>query len=83
MQADIQDIPEDDRLTDFRKRCVARIAMVRSGRMALVDVVDALQDAARREGLVEIFGQDEIQRVLGEVFGGATQERADAQTHSR
>ena len=81
MQAD--DIPEDDRLADFRKRCVARIAMVRSGRMALVDVVDALQDAARREGLVEIFGQDEIQRVLGEVFGGATQERADAQTHSR
>ena len=81
MQAN--DIAEDDRLADFRKRCVARVAAVKSGRMSLVDTVDTLQATAKREGLVEIFGQDEIQRVLGEVFGGATQERADAQTHSR
>ena len=49
---------------------MARIAAVRSGRMSLVDTVDALQDAATREGLIEIFGQDEIQRVFAEVFAG-------------
>jgi len=38
--------------------------------MSLVDTVDALQDAATREGLIEIFGQDEIQRVFAEVFAG-------------
>ena len=76
MQAD--DIPEDDRLADFRRRCVARVAAVKSGRMSLVDTVDTLQATAKREGLIEIFGQDEIQRVLGEVFAGkATNGRSD------
>jgi hypothetical protein len=68
MQAN--DIPEDDRLADFRKRCVARVAAVKSGRMSLVDTVDTLQASAKREGLIEIFGQDEIRRVLSEVFAG-------------
>jgi hypothetical protein len=36
--------------------------------MSLIDMVDDLQAAARREGLIELLGQDEIQRVLSEVF---------------
>jgi hypothetical protein len=68
VEAIIQDIPEDARLTDFRKRCIARIAAVKSGRMSLVDTVDDLRATAKREGLVDIFGLEEIERVLGEVF---------------
>ena len=70
MQADIQDIPEDDHLVAFRKRCMARVAAVRSGKMQLIDAVDALQTVAKQEGLIREFGQDEVQRVLGEVFAG-------------
>jgi hypothetical protein len=70
MQA--SDIPEDERLTDFRKRCVARVAAVKSGRMSLIDTVDTLEATAKREGLIEILGQDEVQRVLSEVFAGKT-----------
>jgi hypothetical protein len=69
MQADIQDIPEDDHLVAFRKRCMARVAAVRSGKMQLIDAVDALQTVAKQEGLIREFGQDEVQRILSEVFG--------------
>jgi hypothetical protein len=78
MQGNVEDIPEDGRLADFRKRCVARVAAVKSGRMPVVDTVDALQDAARREGLIEIFDQDEVQRVLSEVFAGIRGDATDA-----
>ena len=49
---------------------MARVAAVRSGKMQLVDAVDALQTVAEQEGLIREFGQGEIQRVLGEVFAG-------------
>jgi ATP-dependent 26S proteasome regulatory subunit len=42
---------------------MARVAAVRSGKMQLVDAVDALQTVAEQEG-----GQDEIQRIMSEVF---------------
>jgi hypothetical protein len=70
-QAHTQLLCEDDHLVAFRKRCMARVAAVRSGKMQLVDAVDALQTVAEQEGLIREFGQDEVQRVLGEVFGGA------------
>jgi hypothetical protein len=62
-QAHTQLLCEDDHLVAFRKRCMARVAAVRSGKMQLVDAVDALQTVAEQEG-----GQDEIQRIMSEVF---------------
>ncbi len=47
---------------------MARVAAVRSGKMQLVDAVDALQTVAEQEGLIREFGQDEIQRIMSEVF---------------
>ena len=65
---------EDERLTAFRRRCLARVAAVRSGRLSLSDTVKSLRSAAQHEGLTELFGKDTIEDVLTEVFaecGGA------------
>jgi hypothetical protein len=67
-QAHTQLLCEDDLLVAFRKRCLARVAAVRSGKMQKTDAADALQAVAEQEGLIREFGQDEIQRVLSEVF---------------
>lgn len=64
-------LTQDERLTAFQRRCLQRVAAVRSKKMQLIDAIDALQMSAVREGLVRKFGQHEIQRILGEVFGGA------------
>jgi hypothetical protein len=61
---------EDERLTAFRRRCLARVAAVRSGRLSLPDTVKSLRSSAQHEGLTELFGGDEIEGVLGEIFAG-------------
>jgi hypothetical protein len=68
MQAD--DITEDGRLADFRKRCIARVAATRSGRLSLPDTVKILRSDAQLEGLIELFGVDAIEDVLSDVFAG-------------
>jgi hypothetical protein len=73
-QAHTQLLGEDDLLVAFRRRCMARVAAVRSGKMQLLDAVDALQAVAEQEGLIREFGQDEIQRILSEVFGALRSE---------
>jgi hypothetical protein len=61
---------EDDRLAAFRRRCLARVAAVRSGRLSLSDTITSLRAAARRERLTGLFGEDTVEDVLTEVFAG-------------
>jgi hypothetical protein len=52
----------------FRERCEARAQLVAHGLHSLQDSVDTLQLAAERQGLVQQYGQDEVQRILAEAF---------------
>jgi hypothetical protein len=53
-------------------RCEARAILVAEGEMGLRDAVDGLQDADVAYGLVEVMGQDVLQEIMAEAFGGAT-----------
>jgi hypothetical protein len=52
----------------FALRCWARAKLYTACAMPLHDAVDGLQQAAIEYGLVEQFGQDEVQRVMGTTF---------------
>jgi hypothetical protein len=58
-----------DTLEVFTERCWARALLVREGVMEFQDAVDGLQNCAVAFGLVNRFGQDEIQRIMAEAFG--------------
>jgi hypothetical protein len=58
-----------DTLEVFTERCWARALLVREGVMEFQDAVDGLQDCAVAFGLVNRFGQDDIQRIMAEAFG--------------
>jgi hypothetical protein len=47
----------------FRLQAAELISYVRKGVVDRVSIVDALQDMAQTNGLIEIHGQDEIQRM--------------------
>ncbi len=52
----------------FRERCEARAMLIGHGLHGLQDSVDTLQSAAKSQGLVAEFGQDEIQQIMSESF---------------
>jgi hypothetical protein len=54
----------------FRVRAEARAILFAGGEMALHEAVDPLQDAAVESGLVDLIGQDGVQRLLAEAFRG-------------
>jgi hypothetical protein len=61
--------PGQNLLVVFRERAEARCLLVSNGLMTLQDAVDQLQESAVSQGLLEQYGQDEIQQILGEAFG--------------
>jgi hypothetical protein len=52
----------------FALRCWARAKLCSVCAMPLHDAVDGIQQAAVECGLIEHFGQDEVQRVMGAAF---------------
>lgn len=52
----------------FRMRAEARADLVANGLHDLQDLVDTLQAAAERDGLVARYGQDVVQQLLSEAF---------------
>lgn len=52
----------------FPALCGARAYAYGQGEVSLQDAVDTLQDWAVTRGLVELVGQDEVQRMMAEAF---------------
>lgn len=52
----------------FPALCQARAYAFGQGEVSLPDAVDTLQDWAMTRGLVELIGQDEVQRIMAEAF---------------
>jgi hypothetical protein len=67
MSADPSQVPACPFRT-FRLRCWARASLYRAGEFSLHEAVDALQSDAG--GLVDAIGQDAVQGMLAEAFGG-------------
>jgi hypothetical protein len=59
-------------LDAFQARCWAHAALVREGMYDLIVSVDLLQIWASDRGLVDQYGQDAIQAVMADAFGGAS-----------
>jgi hypothetical protein len=57
-----------DPIEVFRERCDARALLFVHGEMSLHDVVDELQAAAERTGLIDRIGQDQVQAIMGAAF---------------
>jgi len=57
-----------DPLDVWLERVQAQAYLVSVGEIALQDAFDRLQIDAKRDGLVDELGQDEIQRILAIVF---------------
>lgn len=64
------DEPKADAEAAFRLRAWARATLFQVGELSLHEVVDELQAAAERVGLIARRGQDEVQRVMAEAFAG-------------
>jgi hypothetical protein len=61
--------PASDALDILRARCEARAYLYGVGEIPdLHDAVDALQDHAKRHGLIDRYGQDAVQRVIANAF---------------
>jgi len=53
----------------FKARCVARAYLYAAGDLHdLHDALDALQDQAKRHGLIDRYGQDAVQRVIADAL---------------
>lgn len=52
----------------FPVLCQGHALAYSQGRLRLQDAVDTLQDWAFSRGLVELIGQDEVQRIMAEAF---------------
>jgi hypothetical protein len=52
----------------LRERAEAKAVLIANGYLDLQSAVDELWAAAERDGLVDEFGADEVQRVLSESF---------------
>jgi hypothetical protein len=57
-----------DPVAAFTLRAEARAFLVETGLMDFHTAVDELQEAADRDGLVDLIGQDEIQNILASAF---------------
>jgi hypothetical protein len=53
----------------LRARAEAKVLLIANGYQDLQDAVDELWAAAERDGLVKMFGADEVQWILAEAFG--------------
>jgi hypothetical protein len=53
-----------DALKAFKLRCWARAELLAAREFDLHEVVDELQAAAERDGLIEAIGQDAVQRLM-------------------
>jgi len=54
----------------FRARAEARAILYAAGEFDLLDAVDGLQQAAEASGLIDNIGQDAVQQITAECFGG-------------
>jgi hypothetical protein len=57
-----------DPVSIFRLRCEARAYLWSCGELHLHEAVDGLQDAALRDGLVALIGQDQVQAIMALAF---------------
>jgi len=57
-----------DPVEAFRARCEARAYLFSIGELDLHEAVDVLQADAERTGLLELIGQDEVQRIMSDAF---------------
>jgi hypothetical protein len=57
-----------DPLTAFAARCESRALLYAVGELTLHEAVDGLQHAAEASGLVRMIGQDEVQKIIADVF---------------
>jgi hypothetical protein len=60
-----------DVVAAFQLRTWARARLFAEGELELHEAVDALQEAAMRDGLVAAIGQDAVQTMMGDAFGPA------------
>lgn len=58
----------------FRLRCICRARLWATDEIDLGIAVDELQESAVASGLVELVGQDEVQRLMAEAFGAVRDE---------
>jgi hypothetical protein len=59
-----------DPMAAFKLRAWARARLYAERMLELHDAVDVLQDAAEWDGLIDSIGQDRVQAILAENFGG-------------
>jgi hypothetical protein len=57
-------------LSAFRERCWAHATLVREGYFDLQVSVDILQISAIDQGIVAAIGQDAVQAIMSDAFGG-------------
>ncbi len=57
-------------LDEFRVRCELLTLLVHEGRMSFIDAIDAAQTTATAFGVVDEFGQDEVQQLIARAFAG-------------
>lgn len=50
-------------------RCWARATLWQAGEFDLHQAIDPLQEAAERDGLVAVLGQDAVQDIISKAFG--------------
>jgi hypothetical protein len=57
--------------TVYAARCEAQALLFIDGQLSLHEAVDELQAYAEQSGLIDLIGQDEAQRIMGEAFAAA------------
>jgi len=57
-----------DAIESFKERACARAYLWNVGELDLQEAVDALQEIAKRSGLIDCIGQDAIQSIIAEAF---------------
>jgi hypothetical protein len=57
-----------DPVDAFRLRAQSRALLWHAGDLDLHDAVDVLQADAERHGLLDLIGQDEVQRIMSDAF---------------
>jgi len=59
-----------DPVAVFIARCEAKALLFACGALDLLDAVDELQASAVANGLVGELGQDQVQEIMAQAFGG-------------
>jgi hypothetical protein len=68
-----------DLVDAFIERAEARAYLWSIGDLTLHEAVDVLQADAKRDGLIDQIGQDQIQKILGECFASYRYGEPDAE----